>query len=154
MSSPNYSAPKSNINIESVRAGSSVKAVIFGALIDIVGSLVLGVVVSGIYAAMLIKQGFTEGQIADALTSIEFFSLYNLIGCSLGSFLSFLGGYVCAVYSVNNVYRDAAILCVISASFGLLIGGEVYTLMQSIFLSFVAISAIFLGAWSWRVKNS
>ena len=152
--SQNYSTPKSEISIEGTRTGSSLKAVTFGALTDIAGSFVSGMIVSGIYAGMLFKQGFTEGQIAEALTSIGFFSIYNLMACCLGSFFSFLGGYVFAVYSVSNVYRDAAILCAISVAFGLLIGGTVYTIPQNIFLSFIAISAVFLGAWCWRVKNS
>lgn len=148
-----YSAPKATVDDRSGIQGSSVKAVLFGFLVDFGGSLVAGVLLSIIYAVILVESHADQGIIEKELSHVETLSAFGMVLSGAGLICSFFGGYVCALYSRRKVYRDAAILAAISVGSANLMLDDIYTDAEDVVLMVLTLLAIFLGAFSWRRSN-
>lgn len=132
--------------------GSAVKGVIYGALIDILGSLLLGVLYGFGYAAILVKQDVPADEIIARLQAMDHWSLSAILFSALGVLISFYAGYICAKKSIVNIARNATILCVISCGFGLYLGYEIYSFWENIFFAILTSVAVFFGAFFWKKK--
>ena len=133
---------------------ASIKAICYGLLIDIGGSLVLSILLGMIYGVVLIKQGVPADQITERMSVIDHWSLLGIVGTIVGVAISFFAGYVCASKSITNINRDAAILGAISATFGAVIGSSSYSLIEIVVLSVATVGAVICGAMLWRKINS
>lgn len=147
MTSEHYKTPASDMSgMESV-PGSSPKAIVYGVLIDIGGSVLLGIALTIIYAGYLASQGMMEEQIQEALVTVETFSLVGLSGLVLGFGISILAGYVCAKTSKAHIIRDLVILSAISGSFSLLLSISSYGLLGQLLMIAATVLAIFSGGY-------
>lgn len=122
-----FRPPATNVDALDVQRGSAVKAVVMGALVDIGGSMLSGIIFYVLYGIYLGATGNSVEDMgkpfaaADASNSPIAF-LLNMVGC----LFSVLGGYVCARIAKHGEYRLGAILAVVTVSLGFLLlsGGE------------------------------
>jgi hypothetical protein len=78
------------------RPGSVAKALLTGAVIEIVGTLVVGVVAALVYGMVLASQGLSREEVNQALAHMEPLSVVGLLSGAAGSFVSVFAGYACA----------------------------------------------------------
>ncbi len=133
--------------------GSASKGIFYGAIIDIVGSLLVSILFGFVYTIILLRQGVPVDEITARLTVIEHWSLPMLVGMAVGMLISFYAGYVCAKKSRTNLDRNASLLSLISCSFGFLVGYNIYSLPENILFSVLTVVVIFLGSNYWKKKN-
>lgn len=149
-----YKPPSSDLELIQSRKGSALKGIIYGAIIDILGTLLFGILFGFIFSIILLSQGVAENELVNKISNIETWSLPSLIGMLGGTLISVFAGYVCAMKSIININRNAFILSIISVSFGLVMGGESYNTIEMLFMSGLTTGAVFFGANYWKSKNT
>ena len=91
-----YRAPTAPVADPHRAAGSPVKAVTYGVLVDILGTLAGQTLLVFIYGIVLAAGGASAEDIESAARTVDPTSLVGLMGLAVGFAFSFLGGYVCA----------------------------------------------------------
>jgi hypothetical protein len=91
-------------------AGSTLKAVAYGVLTDLVGTTVAGVALLIVFSTILLGQGHTpDGLAAELLDS----STYMVVSLGVGLSFTVLGGYVAARVANRREYWHALIVGII-----------------------------------------
>jgi hypothetical protein len=147
-----YEPPKSDIRGAEEKPGSSVKAVIYGVLIEVAGSFLVGIMIGVIYVVLLSRQGIPPEQMQTAITQMDPFSGIGLLALVLGSLVSVLAGYVCASVANTSSYKPALILAAISCTLAVLSGYGVHSVGRQAFMGGLSIACVLLGAW-WRINR-
>jgi hypothetical protein len=141
-----YQPPRANVDPRNREPGSIPKAVAIGAIIDIGGTILGSTLVAMCYAIILGMQGLSNDAIAQALTRADRWSLYGIVVMAIGTAMSVLGGYQCAVIANRNTYHAPGILSVISVGSGALMSEGQAALPQLLFFSALTVAAILGGA--------
>lgn len=136
-----------------VSRGSPIKAVLLGLAVDIGGTIVMSLVLGIGYGVFLSVSGASPAEIAAAARMDDPASAVTLVGYLLGLMFSTLGGYVCARVARHAEYRLAAIMAVLSALLGLLLGGSRHSALLTAILVLATTAAIMVGARIGYVKN-
>ncbi len=126
MSTNPYEPPESEASPERrpPRAPRSpLAAVIAGLAVDIGGSLLVGVVISVMYAAQLQAQGLSDREMVEALKAMPPDSGLYMAGLLLGLALSVAGGYVCARVARRDEWKPGLVMAATATLFGLVIDG-------------------------------
>lgn len=148
-----YAPPQTSVGVPGTVRGAPVKAVLYGLLVDIGGTLMITSVLSMIYAMMLLRNDLQQTDIERILMNLDPFSTYGLLMSGVGLLCSFWGGYVCALYSRLHVLRDTAILATLSVIVGVLLSGDTYSVIQHLLFGALGVAAIFSGALLWRQQH-
>jgi hypothetical protein len=90
--------------------GSTLKAVAFGVLTDLVGTTVGGIVLVVIFSSILIGQGHTPESLGPLLTDS---GAYLVVSLAVGLSFTVLGGYVAARVANRREYWHALIVGII-----------------------------------------
>lgn len=146
-----YQPPKANLYMPDTKRGSPLKAVLLGALVDIVGSAVAGILMGIIYGLILASSGMPPDAAMEKLSHISSGSPLSVIGIVVGSLVTLYAGYLCAKIANHREYVIVSVLGVISVSFGfltaLLHDTPTYDLLEKILLSLLTFFCVYLGAW-------
>jgi len=142
-----FRPPATNVDAPDVQRGSAAKAIVLGALTDIGGSMLAGIIFYLLYGIYLGATGNSIEDMgkplsmADASNSPMGF-LMNMVGC----LFSVLGGYVCARIAKHSEYRLGVILAVVTVSLGFLMmaGGETDPLAG--IYSLLTVAAVMVGS--------
>lgn len=145
MTSP-YQPPRASVADVEPAPGSAVKAVVYGVLIDVGGSLVMGIVLTVVYGVVLAASGVAPEELEQAMASPEPLSWISMIGNALGLLASFIGGYVCARIAGRDEYKWAGVVAVISGVAGFLFGMASYPIEWNLLLVLLTASAVLAGA--------
>jgi hypothetical protein len=147
-----YEPPKSDISVAENRPGSIVKAVVIGTLVEIVGTLLVGIAIGIAYVVILGGQGTSPEEMKSALVQIDPLSGLGLLGTVLGTFVSVLAGYFCARIANRTSFKPAFILSGISFTLGLVSSYGSYTGGVLIAMQVISVCAVLLGAWLYIRK--
>ena len=147
MTSP-YQPPKAIVADADRAPGSPIKGVIYGVLVDVGGSVLMGIVLTVVYRVMLAASGASPEDMERALASPDPLSWVSLVGNIVGFGMSFLGGYVCARVAGKDEYRWAGIVAAIAFIAGFLFGMGAYPVEWNLLLALVSASAVMGGAWT------
>ena len=143
-----YQVPQGEISVSpELRPGSPLKAVFLGLLADIGGTTIASFIIGIAYAILLAKAGVPSEEISKRAASIDSFSTLGLLAIAAGLLCSVWGGYVCARISKIRECRNAAIMALLSCSFGYLLKGPAMSWLELLVLSLLGVVAIFLGTW-------
>lgn len=145
MTSP-YQPPKASVADVEPAPGSPVKAVVYGVLVDVGGSVVMGIVLTVVYGVVLAASGLSPEEMERAMASPEPLSWISIIGNALGFLASFIGGYVCARVAGRDEYKWAGVVAVISGIAGFLFGMSSYPIEWNLLLVLLTASAVLAGA--------
>jgi MFS-type transporter involved in bile tolerance (Atg22 family) len=154
VSAPNpYAPPQAALKDAPPKAGSAIKAVTLGLLADIGGTAAVTIVFMMAYGIVLGASGAGVEEITAAtdLTSTESWLFYAT--ALLGLACSVLGGYVCARTARRNEMRLGAVLAILSAILGALLGGDQYQLGTLLSMTLASIGAVMVGARLGHAKN-
>lgn len=143
MSHDPYSVPSSPLG--STRKPAPVKAVIYGLMIDVGGSLLFGLVFGLAYGAILAANGVSADEIMAKLSDMDPRSLTGFILNLAGLLFSFLGGYVCARTAVERVYACVAVMVVIEIVISIFSMDDEASIRALIIALMAAV--VFLGAY-------
>jgi hypothetical protein len=115
-----YRAPAAAVaDLERPR-GSPLKGVIYGVLVDIVGTTAATMAIMFVWGVALAVNGASAEDIQAMAQKIDPTSFVGLLASAVGCAFSFLGGYVCARVAGRGELKWAAVMAVISTVFGLL----------------------------------
>ena len=115
-----YRAPAAAVSDMDRPAGSPLKGVIYGVLVDIVGTTAATMAIMFVWGIVLAVNGASGDEIQAMAEKIDPTSLVGLLASAVGCAFSFLGGYVCARVAGRAELKWAAVMGVISTVFGLL----------------------------------
>ena len=142
-----YQSPSSNLSVNDTYKGSPVKAVLISSSVDIIGSMILGVIYAIAYGVYLAANGATAEQIDSQLTNIETFSIAALIPMLVGFSISIYAGYLCAKIANHNEFKIASIFAAIVVIFSVLVGWSSNSIIENIGLNILNLACIFTGVW-------
>jgi len=140
-----YQPPTSNPEQPRPPQGSLWKGLLFGVVIDVIGTLVLGTIYAIVRVVYYSSTGLSEQQIIEKLKTVDHFSAESLFLTFLGLSLSFAGGYTCTKYAGDKAKLGAILLATISVSFGFYFGGSYYSPEENFIFSVLTILAIYFG---------
>jgi len=115
-----YRAPAAAVADLDRPGGSPLKGVIYGVLVDIVGTTAATMAIMFAWGIVLALNGASAEDIQAMAQKIEPTSLVGLLASAVGCAFSFLGGYVCARVAGRAELKWATVMAVISTVFGLL----------------------------------
>lgn len=145
-----YAPPVSDVLVIEERKGAWWKALLYGVLIDIGGTMLLGIVVATVTFSVLTAQGKDTSDyvqlFADPLSPMMM--AMSFAGC----LLSVLGGYVCASVAKQNELKLAGVMAMISTLYSVMLGSYEYTAYM-VFLYVATIASIFFGSWIGMKRN-
>lgn len=148
-----YSPPDARLEDPPPRRGPPWRAVLTGLAVDIGGSLVLGFMLSFVYGMQLAASGMSESELTSALGNIPGDSWVFSAGMLLGGLMSCLGGYVCARIAGAGEYRLGAVLGVLSAASGVLLGAGTHPFETQAWLVFLTYVSVMAGAHIGARRN-
>jgi hypothetical protein len=144
-----YSPPSSKVETPEHRYGrrkaAPLKGLLVGLAVDIGGSMCVGVLISLVYGIFGAASGETVEQMSAYLNHLPHDSWLFILGTTLGSALSFLGGYVGARIAQHHEYRVGAVQSVLSVAFGLWLGSKDLSFGMQISLSGLTVLLLMLG---------
>ena len=148
-----YAPPEAKLADMPAEAGSPIKAVTFGLLVDLGGTVLATLVLAFVYGIALAVSGASAEEIAaaadPAATDTAFF--YGSILIGLG--FSALGGFVCARIARRDETMLGGILAALSAFIGWVLAGDQYELGTVLSLTLASIGAVLIGARLGGAKN-
>lgn len=148
-----YRAPAAVVADQDRPVGSPVKAVIFGVLVDILGTTAMSFVVMVVYGIFLASRGAGQQEIEQAASQLDPLSGMGLFISALGCVFSFLGGYVCARVAGQAEMKWAAVVAAISLAFGVIVGLQAYSLAMNLLLAAPATAFVLIGGYAGARRN-
>lgn len=124
----------------------SIKGVLLGALTDIGGTIVFGVIISIIMVSRILGQGYSEAELEQQLLLQMQSNNYLFMSLTVGLAFTCLGGYVAARVAKRREYLHASIVGGIAILFCLWFSGQTPLWLYIISL-LLSIPAALLGAW-------
>ena len=125
--------------------GSPVKAVIYGVLVDVGGSIAAGLVMVFVYSLVLAASGASVEEIQSAMNDASPMSWFSILGFLVGCAASLLGGYVCARVAGAAEMKWVSIVAAVSGVVSVLMGMNGYALEWNALLALLGMAAVFAG---------
>lgn len=141
-----YKPPQAQLADQPAEPGSLTIAVVVGVVVDLIGTLVIGVVLSISLGVYLASQGNSPEEIQHALENLSPTSPVSLLAGALGCLVSVGAGYWCAAISRRRDYRAPVIMAAIMTVVGFFLGGEHAPWVHAIMAALSAASVL-AGAW-------
>lgn len=147
-----HEPPRANLHLQNKEPGSLPKAVAIGVVIDVGGTLIVGVGAAIIYGLVLGARGLSEEAIASAFKELDPWSAFGLFTSFLGMLVSGFAGYNCARIANRPDYLAPGILAMISCAFGAALSADLYAQIELLVLSALTVVAV-LGGASMHVRQ-
>jgi hypothetical protein len=145
MSEDRFKPPSARVQDPGRGKGSTVKGVIAGLVVDLVSTMLFGVVVSVGWGIALGAAGRSQQEIEAALTSADADPVMSASFLAVGVLCSVLGGYVCERIARRGDYKAGAILAALSAALGLAMGAAGTSVPMLALLLFLTVGSVLLG---------
>ena len=145
MSEDRFKPPSAHVEDRGRGKGSMVTGVIAGLVVDLVSTMLFGVVASVVWGIALGAAGHSQQDIEAALTRPDADPLLSATFLAVGVLCSVLGGYVCERIARRGDYKAGAILAALSAVLGLAMGASSTSMPMLALLIFLTIGSVLLG---------
>ena len=147
-----YEPPRARLRADQREPGSIAKAVFVGSVIDIGGTMLGGIVLGLLYSIVLGIQGRSAAEIQQNLNTLDPMSPFGLVLMAMGTAMSALGGYQCAVIANRTTYLAPGIMSIVSVASSAMLSGGQTELPTLLFLSGLTVAAI-LGGASFYIRK-
>lgn len=124
------------------------KAVLYGVLVDVGGSIAASILLATAYAIALSSSGASVDEIERAMRNPDPVSWFSIGGFVLGCAASFLGGYVCARVADASEMKWVGMVAAASGLTSLVTGMEALPFEWNAVLALVGMGAVFAGGWA------
>ena len=141
-----YEPPRAPVSRRNREPGSIPKAVAVGAVIDIGGTILGGILIGFVYSILMGIQGRSAAEVEQALTTFEPFSLFGLTLMAMGIAMSALGGFQCAVIANRPTYLAPGIMSLVSVTLSAMLNNGQVQLPQLLLMCGLTVAAILGGA--------
>jgi hypothetical protein len=148
-----YQPPGAVVSDVERAAGSPVKAVIYGILVDVGGSVVAGIAFVLVYSIGLAASGASADDVQRAVSDASPLSWFSIIGFVIGCAASFLGGYVCARIAAASEMKWVGIVAAVSGVVSLLMGLGAMEFEWNALMALAGMGAVFAGGWTGARRN-
>ena len=138
---------------EPAEPSSPFGAVMLGLLVDVGGSVAVGIVGSVVYARQLHDEGVPDDQLREAMSNLPHDSPLYMGTLLIGIALSVLGGYVCARVARRHEYRAGLMMAAASALFSLVMGGGGEDAGMTVLLTVTGFACNLLGV-KWGADHN
>ena len=145
MSEDRFKPPSARVQDPGRGKGSTVKGVIAGLVVDLVSTMLFGVVASVGWGIALGVAGHSQQEIEAALARADADPLMSATFLAVGVLCSVLGGYVCERITRRADYKAGAILAAISAVLGLAMGASASSAPMLALMIFLTVGSVLLG---------
>jgi hypothetical protein len=145
-----YRAPGAPVADQDRPLGSPIKAVIYGVLVDIVGTTLATIALMFVYGVVLATGGASPEAIQQASGALDSTSPLGVTATAIGCAFSFLGGYVCARVVRRSELKWAAVTGAISLLFGVLMSLQALDSFNAFMLALgfaIVVLGGYVGAW-------
>ncbi len=149
-----FTPPSARVADVAAQKGSPIKAVVFGFVVDVGGTVAFALLLSIAYGVSLASSGATPEQVTAALQNIPLDSWPAIIGMIVGTLFSVLGGYVCSRVAKRSEFGLGAILAALSISFGLWAGGSHHSFLWHTAMAVVTFLAVMFGVRIGAARNA
>ena len=149
-----YRAPAAPVADMDRPRGSPLKGVIYGVLVDIVGTTAATMAIMFVYGIMLAVNGASAEEIQAMAAKIDPTSLVGLLASAVGCAFSFLGGYVCARVAGHAELKWAGVMAVVSTLFGLLMTMQVPRDAFNTIMLVASLVIVLLGGYVGARRNA
>ena len=136
-----------------MRLAPTARAIVYGVLVDIGGSILAGLVLATLYAFVLAGSGMAREEILQAISDPQPASWYSIAGFVVGCAASFLGGYVCARLAAPREMRAVSAVAAVSGVVSLAMGPDAYAFEWTAVLALAGMGAVFAGGWAGMQGN-
>jgi hypothetical protein len=136
------------------RKAAPVKAVIYGVLVDLGGSMVAGLLLLAIRTTILIIRGADPDLIGTTTALTDPTSVLSLSSFAIGFAFSFLGGYVCARVARRAELKCSAVAATLSTVGGLALGGAPYAAWVDTLLGVLSVGMVMFGGYVGALRNA
>jgi hypothetical protein len=134
-------------------ADSPIKGIIYGALVDVLGTTAASMILGVGYGIFLTANGASMEDLERLSAQIDPTSAIGLVGGAIGCGFSVLGGYVCARVAGRPELRWAAVVGAISAGFGLLMASQSPADLN-LLLNGIGFAMVMLGGYLGARRNA
>jgi hypothetical protein len=144
MSDQNYEPPRAPVEDPpgQGKTRSNILAIVLGACVDMLATVIGGVILGLAFAMAAGAGGMTPEQMQSQMADSDF---YRTLASALGLACSVLGGYVCARFANQNEYANALAVGAVGVVMGELLSGGAGDMWQHA-LGLATIPAALLGA--------
>lgn len=146
MSKERFKPPSARVEDPDRGKGSTVKGVVAGLVVDLLGTMLFGVVATIGWGIALGVAGHSQQKIEAALTRADSDPLMSATFLVVGVLCSVLGGYVCERIARRGDYQAGAILAALSAVLGLAMGASSAPAPMLALMIFLTVGSVLLGA--------
>lgn len=129
--------------------GNSGRAIPLTIIFDYAVTHLLTFVLAAFVTSFYMSQGKTIEDITAIFESASLFSSINLMFLALGLSVSFVSGYMCAKWSVKNVWRDIVIVMLISQVIETFLYWDRLSFGEYMFLTIIETIVMVLGVNRW-----
>jgi hypothetical protein len=133
---------------------NALKAVVYGILVDVGGSLAAGLALAIAYAIVLAASGTPAEEVQRAVSDPAPASWLSILGFLVGVGASFLGGYVCARVAGAAEMKWVGIVASVSGVTSLLMGTGAYAFEWNALFALLGMGAVFAGGWIGARRNA
>jgi len=140
-----FKPPSARVEDRPRGRGSAVKAVVFGLLADVGGTMLFGVVLSIVWGMALAASGQSSQEIEAAFANVDNDPLLSTLFLGGGVLCSVLGGYVCERIARRRDYRLGGVLALLSVVVGFALGAPARSAAMTVLLVFLTIGSVLLG---------
>jgi len=141
-----YKAPDADLEVVEDLPPRPVRGIVFGLIIDFVGTFLLAFLASVIYAFVLAASGVPVSELEASMTNTGPTSLYGIVLTLLGLSMSYVAGFYCTKISRARNYRYPGIMAGISVVLGTLLSWGTTGILMLLVLNILGVSFVLLGA--------
>lgn len=148
-----YEPPGAAVQDREPPRAAPVKAVVYGVLIDVGGSIAAGILLVVVYSMGLSAAGASLEEIERAMRSDDPTSAFSILGLLVGCTASFLGGHVCARVARAAEMKWVGVVAAVSGVVSLLTGMSSLSMEWNAVLALAGMGAVFAGGWTGAKRN-
>ncbi|MEW8508191.1 MAG: hypothetical protein AB2598_15970 [Candidatus Thiodiazotropha sp.] len=148
-----YRTPNAVLTDQQQPRGSAVRAVLLASALDIIATLLVGIVISLVYGMILASNGDSLEVITLKLSEMELTSRVSMAAILSGCIITTYAGYLCAKIANFAEYRVVAGLAVVVIVFGIAMGQSYYSFSENLVLSLLSLCCVYFGAWLYVGKK-
>ncbi|MFZ5756787.1 MAG: hypothetical protein ACOY3X_07780 [Pseudomonadota bacterium] len=141
-----YQPPGSDPSVPDNTPGPLWKAVLFGVLVDLGGTLLSAMALLFVTAVIMAMNGASEAEITRYSQTLDPWSGLGLLMTMAGLVMSVLGGYVCARTARTRIYKASAIAGAVTWMLATMLSAGVETGPLDHLMSAVSFAALLAGA--------